>query len=95
MRFLQWEPRQQVHLDLIDNVIVVFGADAAQCRSVILDARCYLRLPAEIRSYARLYAGDRLLIVADRTHNLLAAYSPFVLSDLLRSAAPRIWAMSS
>jgi hypothetical protein len=42
----------------------------------------HLRLPADVRHGCRIRGGDRVLVVALRTEDLLIAYTPFAIDAM-------------
>lgn len=90
VQLLNWTPRQQIWLTVHQSAIV---ARADECTGTLtsIDSQGFLRLPAQVRAFARLEAGDRVLILAECKHQGLALFLPSVVREALLSAAPDIW----
>lgn len=82
LKVLGWAPGAAVTVSMVHNAGIILvrarGSDAVTRQG-------HLRLSANVRHGCRIHTGDRLLVVAHTTEDVLVAYTPFAL-DAMTSA---------
>jgi hypothetical protein len=77
---LGWLPGTRVELREDRGLVMVTAADDGPVR---VTDQGYLRLPVSLRRFCGLTAGDRVLLVADPSDELLLLYPPSVLDAMV------------
>jgi hypothetical protein len=82
VRVLGWSRRQRVAISVSDGA-VLFQAqtDGLFC----LTGQGYVRIPAPVREWCGLAAGDRVLVAADSQRGVLIVHTLAALDELLAS----------
>ena len=87
LRHLGWDSGQHVSLTIAEGIVGV--AEKRDSKHVI-ERHGYLRLPAEIRTCARINHRDRLLLIAIRDLRVLLVFPPGQVVAALRPFIPLV-----
>lgn len=79
MTVMRWAAEQPVDITVEPGPVVVARAGG----TAHVDRRGHLRLPVAIRRRARIAVGDRVLVVADPSHDEVLVVPLFLLEDLI------------
>ncbi|MEV3961511.1 hypothetical protein AB0M34_11525 [Nocardia sp. NPDC050193] len=88
LRHLGWCYGQDIALVIAEGVVKITEKRGG---GHAITAHGYLRLPAEIRTCARINRHDRILLIAIRESQALLIYPPLQAAAALRSFTPSVW----
>ncbi len=88
LRHLGWSYGQHITLVITDGVVKITEKRGGE---YVIAAYGYLRLPAEIRTCARINRHDRIVLIAIRESRALLIYPPVQAAAALRSFTPSVW----
>jgi hypothetical protein len=80
VRLMGWEPGHPVAVTLAAGVVMIASRPGAR---EAVTGHGHLRLPAPVRRACRLQPGDRLLVAAHPDADLLVAYTPSALDQMI------------
>jgi hypothetical protein len=86
VRHLNWPPEQTVSVDLKQGVIVIRRARQGHR----LPASGFVVLPSRLRDRCGLYPGDRVLVVASPSVEILAVLPPRILAAAVLVHCPEL-----
>lgn len=88
LRHLGWCHGQRITMVITEGIVkIAEKSDGGQ----LIAAHGYLRLPAEIRTGARINRHDRILLIAIRESRALLIYPSMRAATALRSFTPLVW----
>ncbi|NYH77222.1 bifunctional DNA-binding transcriptional regulator/antitoxin component of YhaV-PrlF toxin-antitoxin module [Actinopolyspora biskrensis] len=85
---LGWRPGQRLAIRVVEGVVLIEADGGGVFR---LSRRCHVPLPAPVRRWCALGAGDRVLLVAEPARGRLTVYSLTALDGVLSSVHERVW----
>jgi hypothetical protein len=88
VRGLGWSARQRLDIRE-DHALIIVTADPQGGFQV--SAQGFLLLPALVRHWCRLQAGDRVLVVADLDADRLVIHPPAALTSMIAAAHRAVW----
>jgi hypothetical protein len=80
LRALGWSPELRLDIGEADGVLVIHADPAGVFR---MTRQGHLRLPARVRSWCGLVAGDRVLLAADPAQGRLVVHPPVVVDAMI------------
>ncbi|MGA6205493.1 hypothetical protein ACPESR_12120 [Nocardia testacea] len=86
VRHLNWAPRQTVSITVQQGVIVIRRAP----QGGQLPASGFVVLPSRIRNRCGLYPGDRVLVAASPSAEILAVLPPRILAAAVQAHCPEL-----
>lgn len=88
LRYIDWRCGQHITFIIADGVVKITEKQGGK---YVIEQHGYLRLPAEIRTCARINRRDRLLLLAIREFRTLLIYPSVQAVAALRSFTPLVW----
>jgi bifunctional DNA-binding transcriptional regulator/antitoxin component of YhaV-PrlF toxin-antitoxin module len=87
LRALGWTTGVRLVIDATRTLVTLHPAtDDSSGGGSCVTPQGYVRLPAQVRHRCDLRAGDRVLLAADPSQQMLRVYPPSTLDDLLAAA---------
>ena len=88
LRYLGWRSGTRIDFAILDGIVTV---TEQQSGPYALAEHDYLRMPAEVRTCARIDCHDRLFLLAVGERGALLIYPTVQLITALRSFTPELW----
>ncbi|MEV4124214.1 hypothetical protein [Nocardia sp. NPDC049707] len=87
LKALDWAPGDQLHWRVRDGLVLVSRPGYGR---VGITAYGHISIPARFRHGARLCVGDRVLLAADKTHELLVVFGPATIDEMAAARFARV-----